>query len=454
MNPKLTALKREAASWRQKLNDLYGERDAMKKAGKPLSETMQDTISSHEFRVQSYEDRIETMQELFTPNGREKPVDGLQIGEPSGHVARSPAIVPQAVTAGQRWFYQCFGPPSGEQSGFSSLDELLQEYRAGIPSERLAKVMSSGMGGSGGASGGFAVPEQFVAERFASLYDIAVIWPSCRQIPMVHDTATVPAWDDSTSAAGSMFGGITAGITAESAEITESAGKMRAVKLVAKKIASFVRTSNELEADAHSTIWPSMLIDALTTVQSFELDRAVLRGDGVSGPLGLLTSDSTIVQAKEGGQAAASLVTANLAKMFSRLAPQFFRSAVWLVSPSVIPALEQLTVNHGTGGGPWAGLVRLSEAGQYSIMSRPVRVTEHCSPLGEQGDVVLASLDQFLLGMRQMITIESSRHVRFQHDETGWRSILRIDGRPMYSQPYTPREGSTMSWAVVLEDRE
>ncbi|MCL4206582.1 MAG: phage major capsid protein [Pirellulaceae bacterium] len=354
---------------------------------------------------------------------------------------------------GEAWAAKLFGIRPQVSSDFSDLHDLVRQYRAGVHSEAMAQVMTNSMGEASGASGGFAVPSEFRAEYWGSLYERGVIWPLCYPIEMSAETTVIPAWDDSTSAAGSMFGGLVSSITAEGATINESSAKMRAVKLQAKKFATYVETSNELEADASRAIWPSMLIDALQTVQSFELDRAVLRGDGATAPLGLLNSPSTITQDKENAQAAGSLVVANLAKMFSRLHPMFYRGSTWMVSPSVIPWLEQLTISAGTGGGPWAGLVRLSASGEYSIMGRPVVVSEHCSAVGTTGDVILADLNQYLLGMRQVVTIESSRHVAFKSDEVGWRSILRVDGLPKYSSVYTPRTGSTMSWAVALQTR-
>ena len=113
-------------------------------------------------------------------------------------------------------------------------------------------------GEGSGAAGGFAVPEEFRAEYFGSLYEKSTVWPLCDVVPMTHETCVVPAWDDSTSAAGSMFGGLTASITSEGSTITESTGQMRAIKLQARKLATYCKSSNELESDAPKTIWPTL----------------------------------------------------------------------------------------------------------------------------------------------------------------------------------------------------
>ena len=55
--------------------------------------------------------------------------------------------------------------------------------------------------------------------------------------------------------------------------------------------------------------------------------------------------------------------------------------------------------------------------------------------------------------MRKEMTLDSSMHVGFATDETAFRAIVRSDGQGKWDAAYTPKNGSTQSWAVTLASR-
>ena len=84
----------------------------------------------------------------------------------------------------------------------------------------------------------------------------------------------------------------------------------------------------------------------------FMVNDDLLNGTGATGRLGILTSGATVSVAKEAGQAAASIVTENIFKMWARMHPRSKSNAVWFINTDVTPQLYALSLSVGTGGMP------------------------------------------------------------------------------------------------------
>ncbi len=352
-----------------------------------------------------------------------------------------------AESAGALWARAKFGISARQHaSDFESLKDFVEAVQSGADGRIFAGHL-----GQEGSRGGFLIPEQHLIEAIGPMYEASVALQHCDVFAMTGSELKIAGWDTSSASDDQLFGGFQAETVGEAETINEQRGLVRAVKLVANKLAILSAASNELIDDSRPAA--NMLASGMGTAIGWLIDRHVIRGDGVAKPLGILNSDSRVVQSKEGGQAAVSLVAENFARMFSRLHPSLYPTARWLVHPSCIPWIESLALVVGTGGSDWAGRVRF-ERGQYSIMGLPVSVTEKCSSIGTEGDVILTSLSEYAIGMRKEVSVETSRHVRFASDETAFRAIARLDGRAKWNAPYTPANGDTLSWCVTLETRE
>jgi HK97 family phage major capsid protein len=138
--------------------------------------------------------------------------------------------------------------------------------------------------------------------------------------------------------------------------------------------------------------------------------------------------------------------------MYARLLPSSVQRSIWLTGPSAIPQLLTLTVAVGTGGSVIPVMTR--NGGAFEILGRPVVITEHCSTLGTVGDIVFADFQGYIIGLRKEAAIEKSAHVGWQTDETGYRTIVRVDGMPALDKAITPEHGTaTLSTFVALETR-
>ena len=451
MNPRIKALRKEASEWRSKLAELRGEQEALRKAGQEIPQTLKDTEEAFAFKMQSCEDRANSIEQLYAPTGREQPAEGAftlmdAMGRPVQRQQQA-AAVPQGVSAGQAWFYKTFGPPRASSSGFDSVGDFMRAVQVGNDS-RL-RILAGQMEGSG-AGGGFLVPEEHKVSILSPAYEASICLQRCETHPMLHETLTVAGWDTQSASAGTLFGGFTCQIVGEGDDMTPQTGQVRSIKLQARKGAILAKSSNELAADAPAL--PQMMESGLGTAIGYLLDYWCINGTGVGQPLGAINAPSRITEDKEVGQAAATITARNLADMFSRLHPACYSKAIWMASPSCIPQLEALTVTAGTAGQLWPGLVR-QEAGGYGVMGRPCVISEKLKALGTEGDIMLCDWSQYALGLRQDVSVEASRHVYFASDEIAWRAIARFDGMPKWSSTYTDVENNTYSWAVTLQTR-
>jgi HK97 family phage major capsid protein len=219
--------------------------------------------------------------------------------------------------------------------------------------------------------------------------------------------------------------------------------------LTAQKLGCYCQASNELIADGIS--FEEMLGGAMKKAVSWFLDYAFIQGPGAGQPLGILAADSLITVNKESGQLASTILYENLANMYARLHPSCHKRAVWLCNSSAIPQLLQISVGIGTAGVHYP--VLKEESGKFFIFGKEVIFTEKLPALGSKGDVILCDLSQYMVGLRRDLSIEKDQSPGWTEDIASYRVLLRACGQPSWDKVITPRNGSTLSWAVALQAR-
>lgn len=342
--------------------------------------------------------------------------------------------------------------PGMEVSGFENFIDFALGIsphitKSGIDSR--VKVLGEGAGDAGG----FLVPEEFRAELLMNTLEMAVIRPRARVLPMAGLTVRIPAIRDTTHATN-VFGGVQAFWTPESGTFTQTDPTFAQAVLTAKKLMGGTRVGNELLRDSAITFEP--LINTLfSQALAYFEDDAFMSGVGGGQPLGILNADALVSVAKETGQAATTLVTENVIKVYSRMLPQSISRAIWIMHPDVQPQLYTMSLSVGTGGAPMffpAG--GLTGSPTPTLLGRPIVFSEKAQTLGTAGDVYLVDLSYYLIGDRMALEMASSPHVRFNTDETDFRFIQRVDGRPWIDSALTPRNGAnTLSPFMAIATR-
>ena len=369
-------------------------------------------------------------------------------------VANDPAKVQEAIraevdgdfAARKGANYSPTAPGARLDGRGASLGKLIRVVLGRETSPEFKKAL----GETVGAEGGFLVPEQLRAQLEAVVLNEAIIRPRALVLPMTFPALSIPTLSPSSSASN-FFGGVTAHWAAEGDDMSLNASQpaLSQTRLDAKKLYCYAKASAELVADVPA--FDAFARAAFGGAIAYTEDEAFLVGTGAGQPLGILNAPATITQAKEGGQAANTVVWENITAMVSRMLPASLRRAIWIVSPSVFDELLAMSLAVGTGGAP----APLNLAGPTpSMVWRPLFVADALPALGSAGDLMFVDPAYYVIGDRQELRIDASIHPAFTADQVHFRITERLDGRPWISNELTPRNGTdAVSPFVTLAER-
>lgn len=316
---------------------------------------------------------------------------------------------------------------------------------------------AAGMGTSVGTDGGFYVPPGFFAGLMDDSLTAEAIRPYATIVPMTSGSVSIPMFNTSNRSAG--IAGLEGKNTPEGATGTTQKAALREVGLTARKVSILVPTTTELLQDAPA-VFSQMLHDAMLEAMGQTLDSWFISGNGAGVPLGILNAPCLVSVAKDSGQVAATLTPTNISGMVSRLAPGSWARSMWIVSPSALAQLFVLaTVVKNVAGTENVGAVshdffKVLPDGKFSLLGRPLIVSDRCQSLGTKGDIVLVDLKSYIVGIRQEAELLVDQSIGFKESEVWFRLNVRVDGQPSLAAPITPRVGSaTLSPFVSLDTR-
>lgn len=319
----------------------------------------------------------------------------------------------------------------------------------------LVESFQNSFGSEDPGAGGFLIPEVMRSELFMLALENSLVRSRATIIPMSTLTVPIPTVDD-TSHVTSVMGGVQFYWAEEAASLTESQATFGRVNLTTKKLAGYFKVPNELLADApaFSAFFDQQVPKALAWFE----DNSFMNSSGVGEPLGFANAGNaaTVVVSAETGQDPATVVWQNIVKMYQSLLPTSRGSACWIVSHDVFAQLATMALTVGTGGGPvWVGGAYGNSSGAdtppMTLLGLPVYFSEKIGPLGTQGDINLVDLSYYLIGDRQAVEVAASEHVAFQNDQTAFRLIERVDGRPWLQSALTAHNNSSVKLSAFVQ---
>ncbi|MCK5882758.1 MAG: phage major capsid protein [Bacteriovoracaceae bacterium] len=303
-----------------------------------------------------------------------------------------------------------------------------------------------------GEDGGFLIPTDFRTEIQSVVEGDDSLLSKTRQFKTSSNQLVLPVsetapWDGS---------GIQAFWEGEAEGGTESKPVFRQANLRLHKITTLVRVSEELLEDAPAL--ESYIKTEAPAAFVHKINNAIIDGDGVGKPLGFLRSGFKVTVAKEAGQNADTVNTANIENMYARILPKSIKNAAWLVHPEVLPSLRLMKFVEGANSPvpaymPPAGL---SAAPYGTLMGLPIMpMMGGVKELGTEGDICLVDLNHYITAVKTSgIKSEISTHVYFVTGESAFRFVMRVAGECPYSKPVKTENGNyEMSGLVTLADR-
>jgi len=336
------------------------------------------------------------------------------------------------------------------RSGFKDRSEVIAKTKK---SWGMCKAIQ-GMSEIVGADGGIAILPEFHQEILTRIYQNDIV-SRTDHYQVAGNNMTFPTDSETSRADGSRAGGLRAYWVGEGDPLTGNTPKLGETTLKLNKLAVLVYLTEELINDNGMAL-ESYVNKKVTEEMEFVLGESIFNGNGVSKPLGIMQSTARVSVPKESGQAANTIVAENILNMWSRMKASSRMNAAWFINQDTEPQLHQMSLGVSTAGGqlvymPPSGLSGSSYA---TLMGRPVIPTEFNETLGTEGDILLASLDDYITISKGGIEQAESMHVEFLTDQLALRFIMRIDGKPWETQPLTPYKGTaTQSSFVTLATR-
>ena len=329
-----------------------------------------------------------------------------------------------------------------EQSNGTDIDRRLLRIRE--------EQRNDGINSNVAAEGGFLVDQPLANGIERRMFETGQILQRVSQRPIGAGSNGIRynVLKENSRADGSRNGGVQGYWTAEAGDISISRMNYEERELRLQKVAAAVPATEEMLNDV--AFLEAEISDLVPSELVFQTEAAIVAGNGAGKPLGFKEVDAYIAIAKESGQAADSVVGENVVKQMARMPASSFANAVWLCDQSVTSQLPLLKV----GDNPvWQPNWQESPFG--ALLGRPIIPVEHLSPVGDQGDIILADLAQYRLITKGGVDAAASMHVRFLTDEMVFRFTYRVDGHPLYRQALTPKSGGdTLSPFVSIAARD
>ena len=340
---------------------------------------------------------------------------------------------------------------------FASLGEQLRAVMLaakGTPDNRLAAVNEAqGVNTQTGADGAFAIQEDFagtIIETAATTGDILSRVDSYTSGAAANAVRFMTC--DETDVSESVYGGVQAFWASEAATVNASKPKFYETKIDLEKLMAFIYITDEALEDM--PFMSGLLNNAMATAANRLLEGAVVDGDGVGKPLGILHAPNLVTVEKESAQDK-TLTFQNIARMYGRILPRCKTNAVWVMHPDLAEELPFLTLPIGTGGVP----VYLPPTGATgtpyaTLYGKPIIETDHMAAVGKKGDIGLFDLKQYMLLRKGTVKQDMSIHVEFLTAQNCFRLQLRAGGAPKGKSAVKLKNSKVLrSPFIVLGDR-
>ena len=338
--------------------------------------------------------------------------------------------------------------PEGD-GGFEHFGHFLKaahmDRKTSRPDTRLAKDMSTGLIGGGGA----LVPENFRNELLVMGQDVALVrGRGAMELPAPNGILRIPIFDSKTHATDD-FGGLQVQWVREGDPFTGDPPELKQIRVETLKNGLLIIASAELVEDAPEA-FGTYVTTMVGAAYARSENRVFLKGSGAGQPQGLLNSNAVIEIAKETAQVADTVIYENVLNMEARLLDTSWQQANWYCHKSVLKQLRQMTVTTGTGGGP----VYQEGVGGRFLLGRPVVTTDLLPVLGEKADICLLDVTQYVIVDFPTMIVETSEAFGFNTDEVFYRIKARTNGLPLTRKAVTPENGTdTESPYIILGER-
>jgi len=314
-------------------------------------------------------------------------------------------------------------------------DEVLTR-RAAMPAELRAPTgQSTGVP----SDGGFLVQKDHNDQLVKKAFDDSVVLSRVTNQPISGNANGYKQEfiDEDSRVDGSRHGGLLAYWAGEADAYTASKAKTYPFEVNVHKLTGLVYLTDESMQDA-GALSAAILRDMPAELR-WKAESAIWEGNGVGMPLGVQGHAAQVEIAKEGSQAADTVVAGNVYKSWARMFNLL--GAAWYINQDVWPQLFSLADANGNSIYLPGGVIAGAPFG--TLLGRPIFPWEHAETVGDAGDFNFIDWSQYMFVTKGGIRGDSSIHVRFLNGEQVLRFTWRAGGQPMWRKALTPAKGSS-----------
>lgn len=323
--------------------------------------------------------------------------------------------------------------------GFRHLGEFAATVKAAAARDEASYNRLVAMNEGVGEDGGFIVPPDFREGIMKVVEGEDSLLSRTDSSTTARNSVTHPK--DETTPWGTA--GIRAYWEGEASAASASGAKFQGDTLRLNKLFARVDVTDELLEDAPQL--DNYLRVKAPEVMTSVINDAIIRGNGVGKPLGILNSAALVSVSDETSQPADTVHHRNIVAMWARMYAPCRSKAVWLINQDVEPSLHLMSFkDKDTNPVPvYLPAGSIAGAPYATIYGRPVIPVQAASTVGDVGDVILADLSKYrTLTKAGGTRVDTSIHLKFDTDETVFRFIFRLAGAPWWSAPITPANSS------------
>lgn len=336
--------------------------------------------------------------------------------------------------------------------GFRDLGEFALKVKAAARNDidpRIRRIADSTPGTPNqegvGSDGGYLVPVDFRTEIRSKVMGEDSLIARTDQNTTSSNAITFPVDEEEPWAAG----GVQAYWEGEGHLIAQSKPAAATTTVRAHKLAALIPVTDEQLEDGPSL--EAYLRRKVVDKFNYKIADAIVNGDAVGKPRGLLNAACKVTVPAEGGQTADTINYANITKMWNRMYAPNRARAIWLYNQDIEPQLDALVAPGATPAFPaYLPPGGLSAAPYGTLKGRPMLPVECCPALGDEGDLILVDLSTYLsLVKNGGIRSDVSMHLWFDYGIQAFRFTLRLGGQPWWSKPITAAKGATTRSSIV-----
>lgn len=304
-----------------------------------------------------------------------------------------------------------------------------------------------------GADGGFLVPPEYREKIWIAIEAQSEFLPLIDLTPTSSNVVNMPVdqnapWDNTS--------GILSYWRQQAATMSPSKLIVQNRQIPLNELYAFVAATDEVLADAPRL--NNYLGVKAPQKLTYQIDDAIIRGNGQGQPLGLLLNNPSAQTITANATSSAGWSLTDLANMYPHMIQPMGVSidepkAWWVMTPRSYAQMPTLT--SGTTAGFPLALTNANIAGRIvtQALGIPIRVSAHLPGYDQAGAVSLLNFQGYVgFNKQEGFDFQSSIHLYFDSGATAFRWTYRFGGEPMLRTTIaSPNDtGNALSHAILL----